>query len=419
MAWSGGSTLAVLLVLGVAIYVAAAGSLAAAGTGQLQARLDEMTQASTTGLVTVAGGVSTATLGITADPAQPGVAIGGVSSGTIAMVVSGNGVPPTGAATTGGVPADVLLADPATVAAAMDGQTVVREAAIGATPVRIMAARLTAGDVPAVAVVIGDRTAELDTLRTLMAVLLAGGVVVFAASLAVGYVYAGRALVPIRESMRRQRDFAADASHELRTPLAITRAAVAELRRGRGDPAIVDRALEDLDAGATRLELLVDDLLLLARSDAGAITLAEADTDLALAAAEATETLEPLAAAKGVRLALDIEPAPVRGDEERLRQLVGILLDNAIGHSPPGGRVTVRVRAGARLVVEDEGPGLAPEHLDRVFDRFWRAPGAPHGGTGLGLAIARWIAEHHGGTIHAENREDGAGARFVVTVPNG
>ena len=419
MAWSGGSTLAVLVVLGVAIYAAAAGSLAAAGTGQLQARLDEMTQASGSGLVTVVGGVSTATLGITADPAQPGVAIGGASSGTIALVVSANGAPNAGAATAGGIPGDVLLADPATVAAALSGQTVVRDAAIGATPVRVMAARLTTGDVPAVAVVIGDRTAELDTLRTLLVVLLAGGVVVFAASLGLGYVYAGRALVPIRESLRRQRDFAADASHELRTPLAITRAAVAELRRGRGDPAVVDRALEDLDAGATRMELLVDDLLLLARSDAAAITLADADTDLALAAAEATESLEPLAAARGVRLALDIEPAPVRGDEARLRQLVGILVDNAIGHSRPGGRVTVQVRAGARLVVEDEGPGLAPENLDRVFDRFWRAPDAPQGGTGLGLAIARWIAEHHGGTIHAENREDGAGARFVVTVPSG
>ena len=116
-------------------------------------------------------------------------------------------------------------------------------------------------------------------------------------------------------SLRRHREFTADASHELRTPLAITRASVAELRRGRGDPAVVDRALEDLDAGTTRLELLVDDLLLLARSDAGVITLDDADTDLALAAAEATEALEPLAAAAGVRLALDIEPAPVRGDE--------------------------------------------------------------------------------------------------------
>ena len=229
----------------------------------------------------------------------------------------------------------------------------------------------------------------------------------------------GRALVPIRESLRRQREFAADASHELRTPLTITRASIAELRRGRDDPATVDRALDDLDAGATRMELLVDDLLLLARTDADAIEIVTSDTDLALAAAEATEALEAVAATVGVRLALDLEPAPVSGDEARLRQLAGILVDNAIRHSPAGGRVTVTVRPGALLTVDDEGPGIAPEHLDKVFERFWRAPGAAAEGTGLGLAIARWIAERHGGSIHAENRSPGPGARFVVRIPPG
>ena len=126
-----------------------------------------------------------------------------------------------------------------------------------------------------------------------------------------------------------------------------------------------------------------------------------------------------MAAAAGVRLALDLQPAPVRGDEARLRQLAGILVDNAIRHSPAGGRVTVTVRPGALLTVDDEGPGIAPEHLDRVFERFWRAPGAPAEGTGLGLAIARWIAERHGGSIHAENRSPGPGARFVVRIPPG
>jgi len=271
----------------------------------------------------------------------------------------------------------------------------------------------------ATVMVIGDRTAEVDTLRTMLVVLLGGGLAVLAASIAVGYVYAGRALVPIRESLRRQREFAADASHELRTPLAITRASIAELRRGRDDPATVDRALDDLDAGATRMGLLVDDLLLLARTDADAIDIVTTDTDLALAAAEATEALEAVAAAAGVRLVLDVEPAPVRGDEARLRQLAGILVDNAIRHSPAGGRVTVRVRPGALLTVDDEGPGIAPEHLDLVFERFWRAPGAPAEGTGLGLAIARWIAERHGGSIHAERRSPGPGSKFEVRVPQG
>ena len=420
IAWSAGSTLVVLLVLGVAIYVAAATSLAAAATAQLQARLADLTLASAAVPVTGGEGPLTGTVTVTSDPGQPGVVFGGASSGTLAFVTSVTA--PTGGMIPGGRrgPAgDLFIPDQELLAAAASGGTIVREGSIGSTPVRILAGSVPAGGATAVAVVIGDRTAELDTLRTLLVVLLGGGVAVLAASVAVGYVYAGRALVPIRESLRRQREFAADASHELRTPLAITRASIAELRRGRDDPATVDRALDDLDAGAARMELLVDDLLLLARTDAETVALVETDTDLALVAAEATEALEPVAAARGVRLVLDIEPAPLRGDEPRLRQLAGILVDNAIRHSPDGGRVTVTVRPGARLDVEDEGPGIEPEHIDRVFERFWRAPGSPAGGTGLGLAIARWIAEQHGGSISAANRGSAPGARFTVHLAGG
>ena len=166
------------------------------------------------------------------------------------------------------------------------------------------------------------------------------------------------------------------------------------------------------------MEHLVADLLLLARTDAEAVELAMADTDLANAAAEATESLEPVAAQRDVRLVLEVVPAPLRGDEARLRQLAAILVDNAIRHSPAGGRVTVTAGPGAWLSVEDEGPGIDPAHVDQVFERFWRAPDAPSGGTGLGLAIARWIAERHGGTIQASNRGGGQrGARFTVRLP--
>jgi signal transduction histidine kinase len=420
IAWSAGSTLVVLLVLGVAIYWAASTSLASAGVAQLQRRLDELqVAAATSPSFTIKGPV-----GVVNDPGLPGFVLGGASSGTIAFMVSTGPGPATGGVGTGGVAVERPLpgipagfVDAAAVLAEIDAGPVVRETTIGDAPVRVMAAKMPAGPNEMIAVVIGDRSAEVDTLRTLLVVLLGGGLAVLAAAVALGYLYAGRALVPIRDSLRRQREFAADASHELRTPLTITRAAIAELRRGRTDPATVERALDDLDAGATRIERLVDDLLLLARTDADAIELIEADTDLALAAAEATEGFEAVAASRGVRLALDVSPAPLRGDEARLRQLVAILLDNAIRHSPAGGRVTVAVHPGARLVVEDEGPGIAPEDLDKVFDRFWRATGAPTGGTGLGLAIARWIAERHGGSIRAEARAAGTGARFVVDLP--
>ncbi len=421
IAWSAGSTLVVLVILGVAIYVAAATSLAAGGTAQLQARVDQLSGA---GFGQVPLG-ATQVVGVTSDPSQPGLVLGGAASGTIGIIVApGPGIPaPSGATGVGVIAGDPglgpVMLDTEAQAAVAAGETVVRETTIASAPVRVMAVAVPALDGFATVMVIGDRSAEVDTLRTLLVVLLGGGLAVLAASIAVGYVYAGRALVPIRESLRRQREFAADASHELRTPLTITRAAIAELRRGRDDPATVDRALGDLDAGATRMELLVDDLLLLARTDADAIDIVSNDTDLALAAAEATEALEAVAASAGVRLVLDVEPAPLRGDEARLRQLAGILVDNAVRHSPAGGRVTVTVRPGAMLNVDDEGHGIAPEHLDKVFERFWRAPGAPAEGTGLGLAIAQWIAERHGGSIHAENRSPGPGARFVVRIPPG
>ena len=419
IAWSAGSTFVVLVVLGVAIYAAAASSLAATGEAQLEARAVEMTNVAFR--AQLAGPVDRM-LTVTSDPSQPGVVFGGATSGTIGFVVDqqlGPEMPVgSGVAVRGPGIVEAFQPDELTMAAIAAGRRVMLETTIGEAPVRVLAQPIETPAGRLVAFVIADRTAELDTLRTLLLVLLGGGLAVLAASVAVGYVYAGRALVPIRESLERQREFAADASHELRTPLAITRAAIAELRRGRDDPATVERAIDDLDAGAARMEHLVADLLLLARTDAEAVELAMADTDLANAAAEATESLEPVAAQHGVRLALEVVPVPVRGDESRLRQLAAILVDNAVRHSPSGGLVTVKAGPGTWLSVEDEGPGIDPAHLDQVFERFWRAPDAPTGGTGLGLAIARWIAERHGGTIQASNRGGGQpGARFTVRLP--
>ena len=419
IAWSGGSTLAVLLLLGVAIYAAAAASLSASGVTQLQTRLATLLAGAPTGLVMPPQ--KTFSIGVTTDAAEPGAVIGGPASGTIGFFVDAGVVAP--------LPTDekVLSTDQplqlpipadAVQEAITSGNAVVREASIGSTPIRVLVAPIVqkqAGTL--IGVVVGDRTAEVDTLRTLLLVLLGGGLLVLLAAVAVGWIYAGRALVPIRESLRRQREFAADASHELRTPLAIARAAITELRRSGWDPAVVSRAVDDLDAGTTRLSRLVDDLLLLARTDAETIELQPEPTDLALVAAETLESFEAVARERAVRLRVDVVPAPLNGDVARLRQLVAILVDNAIRHSPPSGLVTVTVRPGSSLVVEDEGRGIAPDHLSRVFERFWRAPDAPAEGTGLGLAIARWIVERHDGSIRAENHSPGHGARFVVTLP--
>ena len=125
------------------------------------------------------------------------------------------------------------------------------------------------------------------------------------------------------------------------------------------------------------------------------------------------------AAERDVQLALDPEPAIVDGDHARLRQLTVILVDNAIRHTPRGGNVQVRTRADRReatLQVDDDGPGIQPEDMPHVFERFWRAPGAAAGGTGLGLAIAKSIVDLHDGRIVVSNRPEG-GARFIVRLP--
>ena len=242
-----------------------------------------------------------------------------------------------------------------------------------------------------------------------------------------GTVYARRALVPIRESLanqrvalRRQREFAADASHELRTPLTVIRSSVEHLERHRDEPvATVGSALEDIDDEVRHMTAIVEDLLLLARSDSGAVALEHVPVDLGDVAADGASAMGKPATDRGVRVEVDPQPAVVAGDPARLRQLVMILVDNAIRHSPTDGRVGVAVRAdgsGASLVVEDDGPGIRPEDLPHVFERFYRAPGRARRRDRAGLAIAEWIVDRHGGRIEVANRAEG-GARFVVDLP--
>jgi signal transduction histidine kinase len=160
-------------------------------------------------------------------------------------------------------------------------------------------------------------------------------------------------------------------------------------------------------------------MLLLARTDSGAVELSLEPVDLADVAAEVAGAIGPVAAERSVRVVLDPRPAQMEGDALRLRQLVTILVDNAVAHSPAGGLVSVTVRPdgdAVTLSVDDEGPGIRPEDLPHVFERFWRADDAPPGGTGLGLSIAAWIVEGHRGTITATNRPEG-GARLAVRMP--
>jgi signal transduction histidine kinase len=181
----------------------------------------------------------------------------------------------------------------------------------------------------------------------------------------------------------------------------------------------VGTALDDIDAEVGHLTALVEDLLLLARSDSGALDLNLQPVELGDAAADAATAMTAPAADRGVQVQVDPEPVMVLADPMRIRQLITILLDNAVRHSPVGGSVVVRVRRDARgavLEVSDQGPGIAPQDLPHVFDRFWRAKGAPGGGTGLGLSIAATIVTRLGGRIGVANGAPG-GAVFTVILP--
>src|SRR5450759_3473765 len=280
-----------------------------------------------------------------------------------------------------------------------------------------------------------NRTGEVNLLNTMGAVLLGGGLLALLAALLAGYLYAGRALVPIRESigrrqgaLQRQREFAANASHELRTPLTVIGASVEDLKRNRRSKVEdVGEALGDIEAEVRHMTALVEDMLLRARTDSGVVQIERVPLDMGDIAADAASSLAVVGEERGVRVVLDPLPAPVSGDPMRLRQLVTILVDNAIRHSPAGSTVTVLVRpeagvplfplGGALLEVDDQGTGIKEDDLPRIFERFWRADDAPAGGTGLGLAIARWIVDQHGGSFGAANRPEG-GASFWVRLPN-
>jgi signal transduction histidine kinase len=245
-----------------------------------------------------------------------------------------------------------------------------------------------------------------------------------------GWLLARQSTAPVERSMRHMRRFMADAAHELRSPLTVLRSrAEVTLQRPRDTEDYV-AALHGIERESVRLGRIVEDLLMLARADAGERPIERKRLfldDLALDAAEAAGVI---ADRRRVHLALDrFEEAPVEGDAALLRQLLIILLDNAIKYTPPEGTVRVAVNLGpqnATLTVADTGIGIAAEHLPYVFDRFYRADPArsredtknptASEGVGLGLSIARWIVEQHHAKLTLES-QPGHGTVAKVIFP--
>jgi two-component system OmpR family sensor kinase len=224
----------------------------------------------------------------------------------------------------------------------------------------------------------------------------------------------------LRESDRHLRQFVADASHELRTPIAAVSAYAELFERGAGQhPDDLPRVMSGIRAETDRMDRLVSDLLTLARLDEG-LPMELVPVELVSLCADAVRTASTVGPEWPVQFTAE-QPVEVRGDATRLRQVLDNLLANVRAHTPPGTTTTVRVRQddAAEIVIHDSGPGLPPEEVARIFERFYRVDTArarTHGGTGLGLSIVSAIVAAHGGTVSATSAP-GEGLAVRVRLP--
>ena len=228
----------------------------------------------------------------------------------------------------------------------------------------------------------------------------------------------------LRAALQTQRQFMADASHELRTPVSVVRATSdVMLSREHRDEAEYREAIAIVGGQARRLGRLVEDMLVLARVDAGGYPLRPVDLYLDEVVADCRRAVDVLATERGVAIRSNGSPdIAFRGDEDLLRRLMLNVLQNAVQHTPSGRSVAVDIRqesSSIEIRVADQGAGIPPEDQRRIFDRFVQLDAARRGqGTGLGLPIARWIAEAHNGTLVLEQSGPG-GTTFCVSLPTG
>jgi len=237
-------------------------------------------------------------------------------------------------------------------------------------------------------------------------------------------------LTPLRRVEEMRADFIANASHELRTPLAALLGFIETLQgRAKDDPAAREKFLAIMQAQATRMARLIDDLLSLSRIELNAHLQPSTAVDLAPIVRQVVDGLQMLARDRGVDFKVTVpnEPLNVLGDRDELIRALENLVENALKYGAAGKRVDITLSRGqtrsgqpeARLSIRDYGPGIAPEHLPRLTERFYRvdvSDSRAQGGTGLGLALVKHVLNRHGGRLSIESTP-GAGATFTMHVP--
>ncbi len=267
-----------------------------------------------------------------------------------------------------------------------------------------------------------DLSPETGMLRTLLTALSMVGIVCSLLSFGVSFFMAHQAMLPIRKAWQQQKDFLADASHELRTPLAVIQTNLDIVRENPNESvSSQSRWLDNIQEESVCMAKLVDSLLFLARADSQQQLLDKQPFSLNAALRQAVSPFEAIAKLKGLSLEIVSDAQiDICGDETRIKQAIGILVDNAIRHTPANGKVSVSLsqkKSNALLTVADTGEGIKPEYLDKIFDRFYQIDKSrTKGGAGLGLAIAKCIIECHSGII-AVASTPGVGTTFTVQIP--
>ena len=231
-------------------------------------------------------------------------------------------------------------------------------------------------------------------------------------------------LTRLKQLERMRQEFVANVSHELRTPLSLIKGYVETLRDGAlHNPEVAPRFLQTIDRNAERLTLLIEDLLTLSELESGRLKLQLKPVPLQEAVQKVLEDFRERAGAKQIELLADVPDLLLRVDADRLEQVLCNLVDNAIKYCRNEGTVRVQARSAEsgqiEVSVQDDGPGIAPEAIERVFERFYRADKARsrgQGGTGLGLAIVKHIIQSHGGRVCVKS-DFGHGSTFFFTIP--
>ncbi|MDQ0113337.1 sensor histidine kinase [Paenibacillus harenae] len=266
--------------------------------------------------------------------------------------------------------------------------------------------------------VTAQQTILTNLVYTFLAVALAMLIVIYFTS----RYFANRSIAPVKEAFDKQKRFIADASHELKTPLAVINTNADVLLANRDD-VIRDQAkwLHHIKSETERMKTLTNDLLYLTEIDDTREKMFYAPFNLSEAVESVILTMEAVIFEKNISLDYEIEPdLVINGNGEQIKQVVMILLDNAIKYANDQGSITLALKkraADIQLKVTNTGEGIAPEHLDRIFDRFYRADRSrsrKHGGYGLGLAIAKSIVEQHKGKIYAKSVQGQSTSFYVL-----